>query len=103
MSRAEARSLKSLRTRTEEGELIILPSDKTECFAVIDRGSYEGAGNSHVKQDKMVGWDELRTAQKELNGHLAMLIKIFRIGQSWDQTQSVRETMMGESMEAYPV
>ena len=96
LSDSEARGLKSLRTRTTEGELIVLPTDKTGSFAVMDRGSYEKAGMSHVKKDKVVGWEELRTAQRELNGHVSMLIKIFKIGQNWNHGQRVRETMLGD-------
>ena len=58
---------------------------------------------SHTKDDKIVGWDEMKVAQKELNGHASMLIKIFRIGQNWGHEARVRETMMGKSLEACPV
>ena len=69
----------------------------------MDRESYGVAGLAHVKEDKMVGWEELKFAQKELNGHIAMMIKIFRIGDSWDHGMRVGETMMREALESCPV
>ena len=56
LNKSEARGLKSLKKRTKEGVLVVLPTDKTGNFAVMDRASYEEAGLSHVKEDKEVGW-----------------------------------------------
>ena len=103
LSKSEERGLKSLLKRTKEGELVVLPTDKTGQFAVMDRDGYEQAGLEHVKEDTEVGWDELKVAQKELNGHVSMMIKIFRIGDRWGHNARVRETMMGESLESFPV
>ena len=103
LSKSEEGGLKKLKKRTKDGDIVVLPTDKTGNFAVMDRGKYEEAGLAHVKEDKLVGWEELRTAQKELNGHMAMLIKIFKIGDQWGHGSRVRETMMGESLESCPV
>ena len=79
LTKSEAGGLKILRKRMENGELVVLPTDKTANFAVMDRLSYEEAGLSHIGEDKEIGWEELRTSQRELNGHMSMLIKIFKI------------------------
>ena len=63
----------------------------------MDRTKYEEAGLSHMKEDKQVGCDDLRTAQREINGHTSMLIKIFKIGSNWDHGQRVRELARGLS------
>ena len=60
---------------------------------------YEMAGRKHVKSDLEVGCDQVWEAQKERNGHVAMLIKIFKIGKMWDHTERIRETMLGGWME----
>ena len=103
LSKSEARGLKSLKKRMKEGVLVVLPTDKTGNFAVMDRASYEDAGLSHVRGDLEVGWETLRTHQREINGHTSMLIKIFKIGEGWDHVSRVRETMMGEALEVCPV
>ena len=83
LSPNEARGLKKLRKRVENGEIVILPTDKTEKFAVMGRETYEKAGLSHSRGDKEVGWGELSLAQREVNGHVSMLIKTFQIGRAW--------------------
>ena len=69
----------------------------------MERTKYEEAGMSHVKEDKLTGWGDLKKAQKELNGHTSMLIKIFKIGKYWRHGSRVRETMMGNALETCPV
>ena len=100
---SEKRGLKSLKKRVEDGELVVLTTDKTGNFSVLGRDRYLEAGLSHTGGDKEVGLDSLKTAQREINGHVSMLIKIFKIGKNWSQGDRIRETMMGESMETCPV
>ena len=65
--------------------------------------TYELAGMKHVKEDEVVGNEVLSEAQREINGHVAMMTKIFKIGKSWNHQDRVRETLMGESMSVCPV
>ena len=103
LTSAQARGLKSLRKRVEDGEIVVLPTDKTGKFAVMGREDYEQAGLVHGKGDDEVGWEIIKMEQREINGHVAMLIKIFNIGESWGHVSRVRETMLGESMGICPV
>ena len=48
-------------------------------------------------------WSNIKESQKELNGHVSMIIKIFKIGEAWDHTSRVRETTMGEGMSICPM
>ena len=103
MSKEETRGLKKLKKRVKEGEVVVLPTDKTSKFAIMDRGTYEKAGLSHAVGDNEVGWGDLTNAQKEVNGHISMLIKVFQIGGTWGHRDRVRETMMGESLQVCPI
>ena len=103
LTRAQGRGLRSLKTRVKEGELVILPTDKTGKFAVMTRETYELAGKSHIGNDEEVGWDVIKKSQSEINGHVSMLIKTFRIGETWGQTDRVRESMLGEGLSVCPV
>ena len=103
LTAAEARGLKSLMTRVEDGEIVVLPTDKTGKFAVMKREEYEKAGLVHSEGDREVNWEEIKNSQREINGHVAMLIKIFNIGKNWDHVERVRETMMGETMGVCPI
>ena len=82
LSKKEYVVLKSPLKRTREGEIVVMSTDKSGKLAVMDRECYEQAGLSHVGQDVEVGWDELKGAQREINGHVSMLIKVFRIGKN---------------------
>ena len=68
----------SLKKIIENGELLVVPTDKTGKFSIFDRELYEISGLEHTKGDKVVDWNEIKTSQKEINGHVAMLTKIFR-------------------------
>ena len=61
---------------------MVLSTDKSGKLAVMDRESYEQAGLSHVGLDVEVGWEDLKVAQREINGHVSMLVKVFRIGKN---------------------
>ena len=64
---------------------------------------YEQAGASHTGDDVPVGWDDLQQAQNEINGHVAMMIKIFKIGSNWNHQDRIRETMINDSLTVCPV
>ena len=61
------------------------------------------AGLGHAKNDKVVTWKEVKESQHELNGHMSMLIKCFRIGAYWDHGWRVKETMMGNNQALCPL
>ena len=82
---------------------MVLPTDKSGKFAVMSRDTYEKSGLKHVKQDREVHGGEIWESQKELNGHVAMLIKCFRIGNNWGQSDRIRETMLGEGIATCPI
>ena len=47
--------------------------------------------------------DDLKGAQSEINCHTSMLIKAFKIGNSWNHISRVRETMLGEGLSTWPL
>ena len=103
MTRAEDRGLQMLKKRVKEGELNIIPTDKSGNLAVMGRETFVEAGMKHTTKDMEVGWVQVRDAQRELNGHVSMLIKIFKIGANWKHGLRIRETMMGEGQAVCPL
>ena len=103
LTRGEIAGLRSLKKRIKDGEIVILPTDKTGLFTIMTRETYTQCGLEHTKGDTIVGWEDLKRSQKELNGHTSMLIKIFGIGKDWNHTSRVRETMLSESMTTCPL
>ena len=89
--------------RVKAGEIVVLPTDKSGCLAVMTGDTYREAGMMHTTRDVQVGWMDIRDSQRELNGHVSMLIKIFKIGSYWKHEMRVRETMMGEGQAVCPL
>ena len=65
---------------SQERELVIIPTDKSGNLAVMCRVTYAESGMCHTSKDREVGWVSIKNSQRELNGHVSMRIKIFRIG-----------------------
>ena len=84
LTKSQEAGLMSLRRRVKEGELSIIPTDKSGNLAV--RESHYEAGMKHTKNDLEVGWDTIKESQKELNGHVSMCIKFFKIGKCLEHT-----------------
>ena len=59
LSQAEARGLKSLKKRVQEGEVVIMPTDKTGKFCIMSRSLYEEAGLVHTSKDVEVQLEEV--------------------------------------------
>ena len=103
LSRSQEEGLESLKKRIKEGELVIVPTDKSGTLAAMTRSAYMEAGQVHSRNDKEVEWREVQESQKELNGHTSMLIKCFKIGAYWKHGDRVRETMMGNGQALCPL
>ena len=103
LTKNQQKGLKSLLKRVKDGEIVIVPTDKTGRFTVMSRRAYEEAGMVHVKGDTKVDWGDLKEAQTRLNGHVAMMIKTFRIGKAWEHDDRIRETMMNKGMTVCPL
>ena len=103
LTKNQVRGLKSLKKRVSEGELVIIPTDKSGNLAVLTRQSYLEAGLKHTKNDREVNWEAVKTSQKEINGHTSMLIKTFKIGHYWEHGGRIRETTMGEGASICPL
>ena len=50
-----------------------------------------------------MGNNEVWESQKTINGHVSMIIKMFKVGKNWGHTERVRETTMGEGAAPCPV
>ena len=103
LNSSQVKGMKSLLKRVKDGEIMVVPTDKTSKLAVMSRAAYIKAGLAHTVGDKEVGWVELKEAQSELNGHVAMLIKVFKMGKNWKHESRIRDTMMGQNLSVCPI
>ena len=72
-------------------------------FAVMSMSTYIKAGEVHVEGDEEIRLKELKANQRQMNGHISILIKVFGIGKDWRQKQSISESMIGLSLSACPL
>ena len=103
LSSKEQAGLRSIKKMIAEGELVILPTDKSGRFGVMSMNTYIKAGMVHIKDDEQVGIEERKSNQKILNGAVSMMLKIFRVGKNSRHEGRWRESMMSNSLEACPL
>ena len=103
LMKSELKGLKSLKERIKNDELVVIPKDKTGNFAVMSRNTYEKSGMVHTRGDTEVKWENVQEAQREINGHVSMLGKIFNMGKYWSHEDRIRETMLGDDLSVCPV
>ena len=97
LTKEEKDGLTSLRKRIKEGELIVVPTDKSGRFSIMDLETYTQAGLKHAAKDEVVSIDQIKDNQHELNGQVSMLLKIFRVGGTWGHYERARGNMLCNS------
>jgi hypothetical protein len=104
LTKSQLKGLLSLKSRIKNAEIVVVPTDKTGKFSVMSRASYEQSGLAHTRGDPDASWDKIKEAQKEVNGHVSMLLKFFKMGEYWENNvDRVRETMLGEGLAVCPI
>ena len=103
MEKDEKEGLKNLKKRFKEGEIIILPTDKSGRFGIMSLENYLKAGGKHTIKDEEVDLNIISNTQKELNGNMSMIIKFCRMGHIWNQVDRVRSTMINGSLSLCPM
>ena len=103
LSSDEQMGLKSIKKRVADGDLVILPTDKSGRFAMMSIKTYIEAGMVHIKDDQEVGVAEKQANQTKINGAVSMLLKIFRVGKDCKHESRWRESTLSKSLEACPL
>ena len=58
LSKRKSEGLKSLQKRIKDGDLVVLPTDKSGRFAIMSMETYMLAGEVHTGRDEEFGTDE---------------------------------------------
>ena len=78
----------------KECEVVVCETDKSGRLAVVSRELYDLMGDEHVKDNKIVDWADVESAQRLIKGHLRCLNNIFQPGsesQSEDRVRKAKE------------
>ena len=103
LTKGETVGLKSLKKRFKEGNIVILPTDKSGRFSIMSMDNYLKAGEIHTRKDEEVNMETIVKTQTELNGNVSMMIKFFKIGHLWNHVDRARKTMINKSLSLCPM
>ena len=92
ITKQQARGLKKLRKRIEEGELVVCQTDKSGRLSVMPMEMYVECGGGHTAGDMEIDQKFVHNTQKKLNGHVSMWIKCLNMGEDWKHQSRLRET-----------
>ena len=97
LTKEEREGLISLKKRIKEGNIIVVPTDKSGRFSVMDLETYTQAGLKHASKDEVISLDQVRDNQHELNSQVSMILKIFKVGGTWGHGDRARGNMLCNS------
>ena len=81
----------SLNKRINEGQIVVLNTDKSGKFAIVTVEKYLEMGGVHTAGDKRVSRLEIREIEKQLNGHTSQWIKMTGMGEGHRHESRTRE------------
>ena len=80
MTESQQAGLKALKKRIQEGELVILKTDKSGKLRVLTVEEYIRMGLEHAGKDKIISRKKIEEIEKEINGHSIVLVKMHGTG-----------------------
>ena len=93
LSKDEIAGLKSLKKRVADGEILIVPTDKTGKLTVTTPERYIASMQPHVANDVIITWKEKESIERRLNGHCIQLGRILRMGDKWEHWPRIKSAI----------
>ena len=93
----EQRGLKKLERRKNEGEIVIITTDKSSKMCVMRREDYLKLGEEHVSKDRVVDRQETLKIEKLLNQHALAWCKMWRTGEHHGHEDRIRQSKVTNS------
>ena len=82
MTDSERRGMKKLQKRMKQSEIVILRADKSGKFCRASMEAYCTMGDKHTASDTVVTWKDFEAAQRQIQGHLKGLNRVFNTGEN---------------------
>ena len=89
LSAPQKRGLDSLLKRIKAGEIIIMKTDKSGKFVVVDMTDYLRMGHDHTANDKKIDMVEVIEIEKNINGHSMAWCKTWGTGEDHNHSERV--------------
>ena len=97
LSVKELRGLKKLEKRKNEGEIVVIMTDKSSKLCIMKREDYLKLGEEHVAKDKEITREDVTGIEKVLNQHALTWIKMWRTGQDHNHEDRIRQSKVSKS------
>ena len=94
---SEQRGLKKLEKRKNEGEIVVIMTDKSSKMCIMKRDDYEQLGEDHVGKDRVVDREEILEREKVLNQHSLSWCKMWRTGKDHGHEDRIRQSKITNS------
>ena len=72
-------------------------------FKYISLDKYLEMGQVHTSKDREIDEEDVKRRENVLNGHVSMLLKMSRMGESWNHEERMRESNIKHSMYTSPM
>ena len=97
LTREEMRGLKKLEKRKQDGEIVIINTDKSSKLCVMKREDYLVLGEAHVGKDRVIEREEVIRRERTLNNHSLSWSKMWGTGRDHGHEDRVRASKVSNS------
>ena len=97
LTKTEMRGLKKLEKRKNEGEIVIIMTDKSSKMCAMKKEDYLKLGEEHVSKDRVIERSEILEREKVLNQHSVSWLKMWRTGQDHGHEDRIRQSKISNS------
>ena len=92
ISKQEMRGIRKLEKRKQDGEIVVITTDKSSKLCVMKRQDYEKLGEDHVAKDVEIERRELISREKTINQHAMSWIKMWKTGEDHSHEDRIRQS-----------
>ena len=96
--------MKSLKKKVGDGELLVIPTDKSGKLVVSSHEDYVASMQPHIANDETITLEERNTIENTLNGHTIQLGKILKMGKDhkhWDRIKNALVNKAGHRSQSH--
>ena len=81
LTKTERKGLKSLQERINKEEIVVMKTDKSGKFVITTPEEYLKMGEEHIKNDREITWEEVRSIERTVNLHTVAWDLMWKTGE----------------------
>ena len=103
LTEEQQKGLRSLLEKKGNKEVVIFETDKSKRFACDTLENYKQLGEQHTRNDEIVTMEDVRTYEKEINGHSEMWTRLINAGAETGQYDRIKTSMKSKGNPPAPL